>query len=127
MEIKPTYKEIVNYLRNELEITRDYIRDVVEKSIANSVKQCIEEKLTDGRLDREIANAVRMVTTDGNRRWNKESSKEAFAAAVEIETKKQVGKILTKDFNVEFSISPKNKLFHAAAVATVLNGKSEAK
>lgn len=125
MEIKPTYKEIVNYLRNELEITRDYIKEVVELSIANSVKQAINERLTDGRLDREIANAVRIVTTDGNRSFNKESSKEAFASAVKEETKKQVGKILAGDFNVEFSISPKNKNFHAAAVAQVLNGNSE--
>lgn len=123
MEIKPGYKDIVNYLRNELEITRDYIHEVVEKSIANAVKQCIEERLTDGRLDREVANAVRQVTTDSKAAdWRNPSSKEAFEKAVLAAVGPKVGKFLTDEFNIEFSISPRNKTFHAAAVAAVLNG-----
>lgn len=123
MRITPTYKEITNYLRNELGITRDYIKEIVETSIGNRVKQAIEERLTDGRLDREIANAVRIVTTDGNRSFNKESSKEAFQKAVQEEVKKAVGQLLLKDVEVEFSIKPRSEKHTARVVAAVLSGK----
>jgi hypothetical protein len=118
MEIKPSYKQIVNYLRNELEITRDYIREVVEKSIANAVKQAIEERLTDGRLDREIANAVRQVTTDTTNSYT--SSRESFEKAVREESRKQIGKILTKEFDIQFSIKPTNEIINARVIAATL-------
>lgn len=128
MTITPTYKDIVNYLRNELEITRDYIKEVVEKSIANAVKQAIVERLTDGRLDREIANAVRLVVTDSStNNSSRTSSREQFEKAVENESRKQLGKILLKDFEVEFSIKPKNERLHAHVVAAVLQGNEPGK
>jgi hypothetical protein len=107
MEIKPTYNEIANYLRNELGITRDYIEDVVKKSIANTVKQHIEAHGTEGKIDSVVQRAVHAIITDSTSTWNMQSTKDQFAKAVMAEVRKHTGKLLTEQFEVEFTVKAK--------------------
>ena len=107
MEMKPGYKEFTNYFRNELGITRDYIEQVVEKSIANTVKQAIVEKMENTPIDRLLRETIQALTTDTVHCWNTQSTKEKFEKAVYAEVKKQVAAIFEHDFGVEVHITPK--------------------
>jgi len=105
MEIKPGYKDITNYLRNELGIDREYITEVVEKSIANTVKQVIEAKLTDVYLESSVGKAVKTTITDKSTSYSRASMADKFDEAVLSSVKKSVGKILAENFNIEFKVT----------------------
>lgn len=107
MEIKPNYADITNYLRNELEITRDYIEKVVERSIANTVKQFLAQKITEGQMDRIINSTVQATITDTTSTWNRQSTKDDFSKAVQAEIRKHTGKILSEGFEIAFVVKPK--------------------
>ena len=107
MEIKPTYKEISNYLRNDLEITREYIAEVLEKSIANTVKQLLTQKMENTPIDVLLRDAIQALATDTASDWRSASTKEKFEKAVYAQVKKEVGKVLGKEFEIEISIKPK--------------------
>lgn len=67
METKQRYKEITNYLRNELEITRDHIEKVMEKSIAHAVKQAIAQMMEQTPNDRIMRESIHALATDTRR------------------------------------------------------------
>lgn len=108
MEIKPGYVEITNYLRNELGISRDYIAEVLDKSIANTVKQAIEQRLDQGgKFDRMLGQAITAMVTNSHHTWNSTSPKDQFEKAVLKEVRAAVGKLLEKELQVDFTIAPK--------------------
>lgn len=107
MEYKPGYADITNYLRNELEITRDYIEKVVEKSIANTVRQFLVSKTSEKQMDRILHSTVLAIITDTTSSWNKQSTKEEFSKAVQVEIRKHAGKILSEGFEIAFIVKPK--------------------
>lgn len=107
MEIKPGYPEITNYLRNELGITRDYIKEVLDKSIANTVKQAIEQRLDQGgKFERLLGQAITAMVTNQSHNWNSTSTKDQFEKAVLKEVRTAVGKLLEKEILVDFKIKP---------------------
>ena len=104
MEIKPGYCEMTNYIRNELGITREYIEEVVKKSIANTVKQFIEQHGTEGKINDVVQKAVHAIISDSTSTWNMQSTKKLFSEAVMAEVRKHTGHILTEEFEIEFKV-----------------------
>jgi Glu-tRNA(Gln) amidotransferase subunit E-like FAD-binding protein len=108
MEIKPGYTQITNYLRNELEITRDYVEKVLDKSIANTIKQFLTEKVSPDQLDRLMSQTVQQIITDNKSTWNSMSTKTLFDKAIKEEIAKHVGNIISEKFEIKFTVTPRD-------------------
>jgi adenine-specific DNA methylase len=102
-----TYKHVVNYLRNELGINKEFIRECVDKTIKNEVKQALQQQSTDYKIGKTINEAVASLVADGSHNWNTASTKEAFSKAVLAEVRKAVGVIMSKDFEISFDVKKK--------------------
>lgn len=100
------YREISNYLKNELGINRTYVEEVVARCIKNQVKQFLEHTITEHYLNSFVSSAVRDVVTNRSSSYNRASSADQFEKAVLEETRSAVGKLLEKDLKVLFSIQP---------------------
>lgn len=108
--LRPGYREVTNYLRNELQINREFIELVVDKSINNKVMQYLDKKLNDQFLKPLIEKCVKEVITGSKASSYGYSPKDDFQKAVIAEVKIAVGKILEKDLSVEFKIKSVGEL-----------------
>lgn len=106
MEIKPQYKDIANYLRNELEITRDYVEQVLEKSISNQIKQYLENTLTEEVFNKAMTEAVKCFVTNTN--GGQYSTNERFSKAVIAEVERSLNQILSSKYNISVVVKTKS-------------------
>jgi hypothetical protein len=104
--VTPVYRDITNYLRNELGINREFVTEILEKSVANTVKQVISERVTEAFIQGNIKQAIKDVITDPSARFPKKvSTQDEFNAVVVKEVRVAVQKLLEKELTVEFKIA----------------------